>query len=386
MKKIMSIIIILILGVAALSACGQKDTFKESYTEYYSFETTTDLYSLWRNNFYGKMELNIKPEYVTHGNSSAKVTIDFPSLGRNNLTLLATECMPRLTIEINNFSKPIEDVAQYAGVRADVFNANDRDMTLVFYLSNDSQTFIAKHYKIQANSWVNAMLPIGKLDDEALTEAKYIELGFLGNELFEGDTVFYVDNVHLYGKADDIALSEKSFKENEILNFSSHSDVERVNTYWVNKVPYTAVSYNTNQKYSKTNSGSLKLSVLPIAEGEDLLSNTVGDNGRVGFELKKDFLSKVNFNPLHFSQSPSISTDVFNNDKKEHIVYLDIKDSQGGSIRISKTVEPYQWATLQASDLNKIQISSIESIRLTTDLFNVFGSVELYFSNLKMNP
>ena len=386
MKKIFSIILTLILGVAALSACGQKDTFKESYTEYYSFENTTDLYSLWRNNFYGKMELNTKTEYVTHGISSAKVIIDFPSLGRNNLTLLATECMPRLTIEIDNFSKRIEDIAQYAGIRADVFNANDRDMSLVFYLSNDSQTFTAKHFKIQANSWVNAMLPIGRLDEETLSEAKYIELGFLGKELFEGDTVFYVDNIHLYGKADDIALSEKSFNENEIFSFSSHSDVERVSPYWVNKVPYTAVSYNTNQEYSKTNNGSLRLSVLPIAEGEDLLSNTVGDNGRVGFQLEKEFLSKVNFNALHFSQSPSISIDVFNNDKKEHIVYLDIEDSQGGSIRISKAVEPYQWAALQASDLSEIKISNIESIRLTTDLFNVFGSAELYFSNLRMNP
>lgn len=384
MKKKFMLFFAIIIFSTSFAACDNQQSFKETTNEFYSFETTTDLYSLWRNNFYGKMELS--SDYVSQGKSSAKVVIDFPSMGRNNLTLLATECMPRLTIEVDNFNKSIDNLSKYAGIRGDVYNANDREMTLVFYLSNDKETITARHFKLPPNSWTYALLPTGAIDAETLSLAKYIEIGFMGNELFEGDTIFYVDNIHLFGKQEDTILKEKTFKQNEILSFSSYSDIERVSPFWVDKIPYTAVAFNADSKYSKTDGGSLHLSILPIAEGKDLLSNTVGDNGRVGFELKSDFLSTIDFKVLHFSSNPAIGIDVFNSSNKERIVYLDVIDSKNQLLRVSKTVGANEWSELILVGLSTSKISDIKSIRLTSDLFSVIGSADLYFSNLRMVP
>lgn len=379
MKRIISILLSLIT-LATFSGCKADETAEkniatmdlESYEESISVE--------WKY-FRGAVDICSEKEYVTKGNACLKVDIENSFADHSNSIggVQNEQLMPQFIFNVYDFgSVNIDEIAQ---VGVDVYNDSDRPLDIVLIMYDNASKILFSDVKTVYDGRMNYLrYNIPTLFFENFTGALYkFAFGVSDVRINEGATL-YIDNVHIV-KTEQSAAVVKSFRSQEILNFSEFSDMQYVMSRNINAdyLTYPSVfSYISYDEGGISGTPSLRLRTLGT---DGFITSTPDSYGPekqgCGFAVTPALLRA-----LGVSAVKEISVNVFNDSSAPRKITMQLGDNKNNAVQASLTVQAGKKSALRMRNLQNVDLSDLSYFYVMTDSWNIAEQFDLYFDSI----
>ena len=258
----------LFLFAAILSACvffaacnsGETDPQEGSEILIHSFESWEEARDYTYEGWFGKVETNTDPAYITEGEGSLKV-YPYGDLDKDTSYPFISVNTDGLNVTTNNFSS-------FKTVSLDVFNPNDVPVTvrLSLYVMAQSEAMTAlRDYTLPAGEW--SRLDYDLTDGgiryafDTLDQVTSVCTQFLNKRTEEEEVKpLYLDNLRgVIGECKTYVPSS------EVFGFEQEGDVNALSYY--NSMDYPFFSFqgewNSEEKYVREGEHSLKITLVP---------------------------------------------------------------------------------------------------------------------------
>ncbi len=170
-------------------------TAAESDNTLFSFESYDDLFNCIYKTYNRIGKYGVSDEHVTDGKKSMKVEV----VGKYDGTL------PGMSLYCSGTSFKSGDFSKYTKIAIDVYNANDKTLSISTYFNltpnaGGEKTFNteAQTFELKANSATTIELTVPNVGDSYdLKKVNYIQIDFLESKTSKADkaNVYYFDNV-----------------------------------------------------------------------------------------------------------------------------------------------------------------------------------------------
>ena len=263
MKKINLILIMLLLSLLLVS-CDESDDKNDNLIHgFESYEAARDYtYEGW----FGKVDINFDEKYISEGNASFKVYpmgnyIDMPT----NYPF----------VKINSFGKDVltSDYSEFKSILLDVYNPNDKDLTIGINLEIMADTITAtdiQYYTIKANSWNICEYDISnggvKYAFNQLSDVYSVAITFcdIRENLESLGYPVYLDNLRGV-KGETAAINLKKDSNGTFLSFENEYEKDLLDYFFMEKYATYMfdASINVDKRYVTYGDRSLKMSLRP---------------------------------------------------------------------------------------------------------------------------
>ena len=265
MKKLLSIIFLLIVLMTSVFAFGCKEKTPENGGETVAeqsgdlkcgFESVKELQAFgYSNNFY-KAELNKNPEYVTEGDYSARFTF---------------KGTPADITEFKIFSDTRyfggKDFSKVNMITLDAFNPTDtpREFVMSFSTSREGAKKLYQKYTEKTVTLAPGHTLVTYAVDRtvalSICDMKYAEYFTFDFYIGQEEYSLYFDNLRVYYTEEQVSVKPKTYEENEILFFDNSLDrfYMGTNTYMCTSSVLPTLSIERDPRYIASGTGSLKV-------------------------------------------------------------------------------------------------------------------------------
>ncbi len=284
MKKIISILLVLLTLLSFTSCKKPSENTSSNRVLLSTFSSLEELRSFKCYSYLNKLELNTDKNYVTDGETSAKVYIDGENGG-----------VPEISIFTDTKWTNKKDFSDVQALSVEIYNTSNvvRKMKFSFMTRYSGATraeYVGNEFELQPG--YNKI--ILNLDREVASQACYITkveyIKFTFENGHENPYVLYIDNLQAHITKEALPVVTKEYQENELLFFD-----DKVDRYYITPSLEMAlathaqgISINRNKKFVRTGTGSLK--ITPAVD------TSIGSNQHSpGIQLTGDPVTRLDF-------------------------------------------------------------------------------------------
>lgn len=376
--KFKKIIAVMLSAVCALIAAGSSGCKKSApaATEFCvmnGYENYSDLEkTLMNDNIFGKATICKDGNFVTEGEGSMKLDLDFDSEFTASSQFA---CVFKLNVD--RYDEKFRWLDDITDICIDIYNAQGTKYDLYVGVYGDqNKCWLSDGAKIAANGWNFVDIPVKPWffeEDTLVREYRFYIDGVTESE--EKKATFYVDNIRIGVGAEGVfsprELPAQSAGENEILDFDCADDLDYILS--VQSVadgeflPFLSVGQSPYVKIGE-NSGALK-----VGFGRTHAWGLVYVEGN-GYDISvhESLLSKI-------ANPKSVGIVCYNPDSTVHGVTL---TAQSAGRIYSQKVYVESGAT-EKIELVVDGASGLDSLSLRIDSWNLTDSGCLYFAQLR---
>lgn len=386
MKKTIKFIVALLFTLCcfcAAAACGQKgDGQNDNQCVFYGFESYEELYSLTPTRFEGKADLNKDKKYITEGEGSLYWFIKNPYFGRIMTMTKGTDAVPKYSIYDTNFYRQFVDFHEVDRCTVDVFNANNYDTTFMFYLLSGNDLVAYELAKLQANCWTTVTMEINQLILAKYRSVNSVHMGVYNEDSIHTECTLYIDNLKII-KGVHTAEPPQTQEIGIVNRLDSLSVLDYVKQVGFTNLPMVKASYNTDIVYARQAQGSLRLSFIPMIDGDHMVTNSYyGENGHIGISFLEEFIAPADWQMVEFLEGGYVGVDVYNDGDTGKYVYLRLKDKNGVLTYGREWIPAKNWGVVKISDFSGVSLSSLDSVDIVVEGYNITEPFSLYVNNI----
>ncbi len=260
MKKTILLLMALVFVLAGAAGCsGGENSASQGYSTALisGFSEMKELRGFKYSEFFNKAEISRNEEYVTEGETSAKLTIDGGISG-----------IPEFSVFTNSFWCSLTDFTKVQALSVDVFNTDTKEHTVKISFTTrnggtDRTSYSGKTYTLKPGK--NEV--IFEIDRAMAGFVCYIDkveyITFTFDNSQGSPYVLYMDNLKAHLTEKPAEKLEKTYKPGEILLFDDKVDRCFVKATTIRAIASEAgeLSLNRNPDYIKNGTGSLKCTV-----------------------------------------------------------------------------------------------------------------------------
>lgn len=384
MKKRWCAALAVLFCLPAAGACSKKSA-EGDFVLLNGFENYESAARVAYKAIYGNVDLT--DEHVTEGAGAIKLDI-LHSRQENWSNTTSILYAPKLVFDSVDAQAGYDllDVRYVSSFGVDVYNANDYDAVLLFYIEGGNRILYDGYAELPAGQETNAVFPLNRLalknGGERCDSFKLAILDPHINE--EGGHVYYVDNFYALRTSEPIPETDKICEDDEILSFADAGDLAYVSgyapkgQYGVPEVPEGGVSFSACSPIGS----ALKLTAFGKNGFENYdFSYFDDDMQKYGVEVNGELVSKLDFTRL--LRGDALVASVFNaHSSLSRTVYLEIEDKDGYTVRKGWKIAPGESAELALYDEGSVDLRRVAAVRILYDTYDVFERAELYLNGL----
>lgn len=223
MKKISLIFMLIVLfGGLCFAGCNDKNSetvIVSGFNDYY------DLQKVEWADFIGKSELNTDKKYITEGESSSKTTIMYETDAAQEGADAVRSKNPSLKFRTAVYGEPLTDISKISSFSIDIFNAEDREIEVIFYVQKEDNTYVAADgAKLYPGSWNYLCFDTrAHFFEEGENVKQYILTIFDDGKYREDSLTIYFDNCRV-----TTSKTEAPGSSGEFLVFDSEDKISLV--------------------------------------------------------------------------------------------------------------------------------------------------------------
>lgn len=353
--------------------CKKTDLTATEFCVMNGYENYSDLEkTLMNDNIFGRATICKDGNYVTEGEGSMKLDLDF-----NSEFTASGQFACVFKLNVDRYDEKFRWLDNLTDICIDIYNAQGEEYDFYIGVFGDqNKCWLSDGATVAANSWNFITIPLKPWFFEKDTLVREYRFYIDGvTESPSKKATFYVDNIRLGVGAEGVfspsAVPAQKTGENEILDFDTVSDLDyllaRQSVADGEFLPFVSLKQSPNIKTGEKQ-GSLKVGFnrthawgLVYIEGN-------------GYDVivHESLLSGI-VNPK------SVSVICSNPDSLTHGVTL---IAQSGGQNYSQKVYVKSGAT-EKIELNLDGVSSLESLSIRIDSWNLTDSGHLYFAELR---
>lgn len=386
MKRIICLLLA-VCAAAFASACSEGG--KPAATNEVRLSGFEDYYEMQKINyglFVGEMSLNEDKAYVCEGEMSGRLFIDYNAKepvdynDNDGGKAYGDTTKPQFGFQPSLYDASVGDLGNVDSFHISVFNANDRNVDLLFAVKSDGNKIAFSDGRtLEAGKWSHVSFDIKPY--------------FFGQSLAVSEYVFYVyddaaataDSMTLY--FDDVRILKTSNKTapvttaaaGEILAFDGMEDASLVLTTTAAATYPAFYAEYTGKEIFEGQRGALEVTVRNGANWQyDVNPTTNGYKIEVLDSIVKE----------RAAGAKGFSVDCKNDGNSD--LYISLVASAGSGTDAvksasSKVVVPAKGeTTITLGDLTALGGSAADGISIVIDNWNLIGTYNVYFRNLKV--
>lgn len=382
MKKLISLLMILSVSVACLSACGKESpegagnggTKSDDRLSLNTFDDYDDVAAVFYKNMLGKIDVNKDGRYVSEGTGSAKIEIDNAQMSFGNYEKYTGTPYLSFTTA-GDWGTPLTDLTKIACLGIDIYNANAYNVNVILKVNSEDKEILNDWAVLESGRMNYLRFAVNPLFLEEIN-GEVLEYNFyLDYPSVEEKTLFYVD--HFYAvKATSEKPEIRTPAAGTIVDFSSDADLLYIRnisgepkTSWVLRynLPNFRFARSTEIYAAENKKSSLKLSCKGATLDSDSQPNIYfEEHQRYGIQILTSLVQKcVN------GSTSALKARVMSDADTPVKVFLRIYDSVTGAYaEKSEILQPNEWTDVTLDDFAGVDISRPGKITLLYDSWN----------------
>lgn len=359
MKKISFILAMaLLFGSFAFVGCKEKSAGTvtvSGFNDYY------DLQKVEWADFVGKSELNTDEKYITEGQASSKTTFLYKTTSAQEGANAVRSKIPSLKFRTAVYGAFLTDVSRISSFSIDVFNDNEREIEMIFFVQKEDNTYVAADgAKLHPGNWNYLTFNTrAHFFQEGENVKQYILMLFDDGKFTEDSMTLYFDNCRV-----NTAKTETPKSGGEYLVFDSIKALDFVMPQ-SKTLPAVYTSYS-EEKIFEGETGAMRVNLRnAIKSVYDV------DEAREGYRLE--------YAPALFAGKTvtSLKTRVYNDGFGDLYVALNAETSSG-TVSERMLVKAKSYADIELENLN----GTPRRVYLSVENWNITARCDLYVGSL----
>lgn len=383
MKKIISLFLA-VCSLMCITACdseANKGMQAVNEVTVCNFEDYYDIQKINYATFVGSMSLNEDSDYVLEGTRSGKLFVDYTDTppadyndhdgGKDYSDAIKIQFGFRTEL----LEPKVRDVENIDAFEISVFNANERDVDLIFAVKDDGKKVaFCDGRTLESGKWSSISFDIKSyFFDKSFGISEYVFYVYDEfEEISDKELTLYFDNCKIK-TATEKKVSLASAEEKEILNFDDMADNALfLTTTSTPTYPAFFASY-TERNVFDGQTGAL---MATLHNGINWEYDVVPENNGYKIKILDSIVKERSLNVTGFS------IDCMNDGCGDLFVSLVVESAE--KVTVKKVIVPAK-ATRQIvlDDLSALGGERVEHLTIVIDNWNLLGTYHVYFRNLK---
>lgn len=366
----------------SVSACNGGESIEATNeTSLCKFEDYYEIQKLSYGVFVGSMSLNDDEQYVCEGKSSGKLFLDYNAenpvdyndndggKAYSDTTKVQFSFLPGLLNPVAG------DIGNVDSFQISVFNANDRNVDLLFAVKDDGKkTAFCDGRTLEAGKWTHVSFDIKPyFFNQSLAVSEYVIYVYDDAATTADTLTLYFDDCKVLTTSDKAAPTTAA-GAGEILAFDGMEDASLVlTTTSAGTYPAFYAAY-TGREIFEDQKGALEVTVRNGANWQyDVNEKTNGYNIKILDSLVRE----------RAANAAGYSVDCMNDGDSD--LYVSLVVTSGTKVAAVKELVPAKSAkNIVLSDLSALEAGAADSVSISIDNWNLIGTYSVYFRNLKV--
>ena len=386
MKRIICLLLVVCAAVFASACNGGGKPAATNEVRLSGFEDYYEMQKINYGLFVGGMSLNEDKAYVCEGEKSGKFFIDYNANepvdynDNDGGKAYSETTKPQFGFLPSLYDSAIGDLGNVDAFRMSVFNPNDRNVDLIFAVKDDGNKIAFSDGRtLEAGKWSHISFDIKPyFFNQSLAVSEYIFYIYDDAATTADTMTLYFDDFSVL-KTTNKAAPVTSAAAGEILAFDKIEDASLVlTTTAAASYPAFYAAY-TGREIFEGQKGALQVTVRNGANWQyDVNPTTNGYKIEVLGSLVKE----------RAAGATGFSVDCKNDGESN--LYISLVTSTGSgtdSVKnaVSKVVVPAKGeTTITLDDIAALEGGSVDGMTILIDNWNLMGTYNVYFRNLKV--
>lgn len=388
MKRAMAAILSALLALAAFGACGEGKGGKTAeIVTINGFGGYDEARRVMYESFVGDADIVDSEFFDT---KCIRLTIEYSRQPEWNLTEY-TEYSPKLIFDAadEELGYDLTDITSVSSFGADVYNDNDYDALLLFWVKSAAGMICDSYAELPAKTLTRAVFPVNPLASAAGGErCESFVVAIVDSHINDRSFKkrYYLDNFRAVRESTKpSAEMDKLCDDEEVLSFAEEGDVRYVSPCHIDgqygkiTVPPGGISYAADTPIGN----ALKLVAYGNKpyEAYDLSYYDV-DMQKYGVKVADELIGDLDFTKLDGGYR-SLSAEVYNADAElTRRVYLILEDKSGFRVENKLTLPPLTGGRLEIKSAQGLDIRNVRGVYVMYDTYDVFRKAELYVNRI----
>ena len=373
--------------MAFASACSGNE--KPNATNEVRLSGFEDYYEMQKINygiFVGGMSLNNDKAYVCEGEMSGKLYIDYAEKepvdynDNDGGKAYGDTTKPQFGFLPSLYDTAVGDLGNVDSFHISVFNANDRNVDLIFAVKSDGNKIAFSDGRtLEAGKWSHIAFEIKPyFFDQSLAVSEYVFYVYDDASATADSMTLYFDDVRIL-KTNDKTAPSTTAEQGEILAFNGMEDASLVLTTTAAATYPAFYAAYTGREIFKGQPGALEVTVRNGANWQyDVNPTTNGYKIEVLGSIVKE----------RAAGAKGFSVDCKNDGNSD--LYISLVASAGSgtdavkSASVKVVVPAKGETTIVLDDLTALGGSEADGMSIVIDNWNLIGTYNVYFRNLKV--